>query len=153
MNSLIQLVKKDVRSYFDQPTGFILLVIFVGSTCYFFFRNALTVGEASLIPLFQIMPWFLSILVSASTMRLIAEEQRDGTLELLLTHPIIGWHIVLSKFLSGLIFSSIGILLTIGLPITLISAGNLDIGAIIAQYLGAILLTGAFVSIGVFTSS
>ncbi len=153
MNSIIQLVKKDIKSYFDQPTGFVLLVIFVVSTSYFFFRNALNIGEASLIPLFQIMPWFLSILVSATTMRLLAEEQRDGTLEILLTHPIVGWHIVFSKFLAGLIFSSIGIIITIGLPISLLSAGNLDIGAIIAQYIGAVLLTGSFVSIGIFTSS
>ena len=153
MNAIIQLVKKDIKSYFDQPTGFVLLVIFVGSTCYFFFRSALSIGEASLIPLFQIMPWFLSILVSASTMRLLAEEQRDGTLELLLTHPIVGWHIVLSKFLSGLIFSSLGVILTIGIPIAMLTAGNLDIGAIIAQYIGVILLTGSFVSIGIFTSS
>ena len=153
MNSIIQLVRKDIKSYFDQPTGFILLVIFVVSTCYFFFRNTLSIGEASLIPLFQIMPWFLSILVSATTMRLLAEEQRDGTLELLLTHPIVGWHIVISKFLAALIFSSIGVILTIGLPISLLTAGNLDIGAIIAQYIGAVLLTGSFVSIGIFTSS
>ena len=99
------------------------------------------------------MPWFLSILVSATTMRLLAEEQRDGTLEILLTHPIVGWHIVFSKFLAGLIFSSIGIIITIALPISLLSAGNLDIGAIIAQYIGAVLLAGSFVSIGIFTSS
>ena len=153
MNSIIQLVRKDIKSYFDQPTGFILLVIFVVSTCYFFFRNTLSIGEASLIPLFQIMPWFLSILVSATTMRLLAEEQRDGTLETLLTQPIRGWIVLLAKFTSGLLFVSIAIVATIGIPLSLTSAGDLDWGASISQYIGSIFLAGCLVSIGLFTSS
>ncbi len=153
MSSLLVLVRKDLKGYFDQPTGYILLVIFAGVTSYLFFEAALTSGEASLRPLFGYMPWILAIFVPAATMRLVAEEQRDGTLELLLTQPLRGWNILAAKYLTGLIFVSVGLATTLGMPILLATAGNLDEGAIIAQYLGALFLIASFVAIGLFTSS
>jgi ABC-2 type transport system permease protein len=153
MRSFLALIKKDLKGYFDQPTGYILLVIFTGLVSYLYFRVSLTTGEASLEPLFQLMPWWLSVFVAASTMRLIAEEQRDGTLEILLTQPIRVWTVLGAKFLAGLMFTGAGITATIGIPLMLQTAGDLDTGAIIAQYLGTFLLTGSFVAIGLFASS
>ena len=153
MRSFYALIKKDLKGYFDQPTGYILLVIFTAAVSYFYFRGALTAGEASLTALFTIIPWILIVFVAASTMRLVAEEQRDGTLEILLTQPLRGWTVLAAKFMVGLIFVSTGIAFTIGIPLALLTAGDLDVGAIVAQYLGTLLLTAAFVSIGVFASS
>ena len=78
---------------------------------------------------------------------------KSGTLELLLTHPIRGWIVLLSKFLSGFIFVAFSILATIGIPIAVQTAGNLDIGAAAGQYVGSLFLAASFVSIGLFTSS
>lgn len=153
MRSLVSLIRKDLKGYFDQPTGYIFLVIFTSVVSYFYFRSALPVGEASLRALFEIMPWWLALFVAASTMRLVAEEQRDGTLEILLTQPIRGWNVLAAKFMVGLIFVGAGITLTIGIPLALLTAGDLDGGAIVAQYLGTFLLTASFVAIGLFTSS
>ena len=155
MNPFISLVRKDLRGYFDQPTGYILLVMFVGVACYlFFFQAPLSTQEASLRPLFDwILPWMLVVFVAASTMRLVAEEQRDGTLEILLTQPLRGWNVIISKFLAGLAFVYIGVLFTLGVPVALATAGDLDMGAIVAQYVGSFLLTASFVSIGLFASS
>ena len=161
MLSFIALVKKDLKGYFDQPTGYILLVVFVSLLAWSFFRSAFLTDEASLRPLFTInfavenpsIPWLLALFTPAATMRLLAEEQRDGTLEILLTQPIQGWIILVSKFTSGLIFVSLAILTTIGIPIALATAGNLDWGAILSQYIGSIFLAAALVSIGLFTSS
>ena len=155
MRSLVSLVRKDLKGYFDQPTGYILLVIFVGVASYlFFFQAPLSSQEASVRPLFEsIMPWMLAVFVAAATMRLVAEEQRDGTLEILLTQPIRGWTVLIAKFLSGLIFVGVGILFTIGAPLALATAGDLDIGAVIAQYVGTFFLTASFVAIGLFSSS
>ena len=158
---LFALVKKDIKSYFDQPAAYILIVPFVAALAYVFFGQALITGEASLRPLFTVdfqidnpsLPWLLAVFVPAATMKLLAEENRDGTLELLLTHPIRGWTVLLSKFLSGFLFVSFAILATIGIPIAVESAGNLDIGAAIGQYVGSLFLAAAFVSIGLFTSS
>ena len=162
MRSLYALVKKDLKGYFDQPTGYVLIVIFAGVLSYLFFfvTPFSTTSEASTRDLFTILPWLLVVFVPAVTMRLVAEEQRDGTLEILLTQPIRGWLVLLGKSLSGLIFVAVAILATIGIPISLQIAagldeiaGGLDVGATFAQYLGTLLLATSFVSIGVFTSS
>ena len=161
MRSLVALVKKDLRGYFDQPTGYILIVIFVALLSYWFFRSALLTSENSLRPLFTTeftverpsLPWLLVLFVPAATMRLLAEEQRDGTLEILLTQPIRAWVVLIGKFVTGVLFVGIAILSTIGLPIGLATAGSLDEGAIIGQYVGSIFLAASFVSIGLFTSS
>ena len=157
----IALIKKDLKGYFDQPTGYILIVVFVAMLSWSFFQSALLIGEASLRPLFTVdfaidkpsLPWLLALFIPAATMRLLSEEQRDGTLETLLTQPIRGWVVLLAKFTSGLLFVSIAILATIGIPLTLTSAGDLDWGASISQYIGSIFLAGSLVSIGLFTSS
>lgn len=158
---LLALVRKDIKSYFDQPAAYILIVPFVAVLSYVFFSQALLTAEASLRPLFTVdfqidnpsLPWLLAIFVPAATMKLLAEENRDGTLELLLTHPIRGWIVLLSKFLSGFIFVAFSILATIGIPIAVQTAGNLDIGAAVGQYIGSLFLAASFVSIGLFTSS
>ena len=158
---LFALVKKDIKSYFDQPAAYILIVPFVAVLSYVFFSQALITGEASLRPLFTVdfqidnpsLPWLLAIFVPAATMKLLAEENRDGTLELLLTHPIRGWIVLLSKFLSGFIFVAFAILATIGIPVAVQTAGNLDMGAAAGQYVGSLFLAASFVSIGLFTSS
>ena len=157
----LALVKKDLKGYFDQPTGYILIVVFVSMLAWSFFQSALLIGEASLRPLFTVdfaidkpsLPWLLALFIPAATMRLLSEEQRDGTLETLLTQPIRGWIVLLAKFTSGLLFVSIAIVATIGIPLSLTSAGDLDWGASISQYIGSIFLAGCLVSIGLFTSS
>ena len=161
MRSFQALIRKDLKGYFDQPTGYILIVVFLALLSWSFFRSAFLTSEASLRPLFTVdfavespsIPWLLALLVPAATMRLIAEEQRDGTLEILLTQPIRGWVILLAKFMAGLVFVAVAIASTIGIPLSLMTAGNLDWGAIVAQYIGSIFLAASFVSIGLFTSS
>ena len=153
MRSLLTILNKDLKSYFDQPTGYILNIIFVISISFMFFRTIETTNEASLRPMFSMLPWILSIYIPAATMRLFSEEQRDGTLEILFTQPVRGVIVILSKFFAGLIFVVIGILGTLIIPFSLIFAGNLDFGALLAQYLGAIFLSSSLVSIGIFSSS
>ena len=153
MKQLLTILKKDLRSYFDQPTGYILNIIFIVAIAFMFFRTIDTTNEASLRPMFSLLPWILAIYIPAVSMRLFSEEQRDGTLEILFTQPVRGTTVILAKFLAGLIFISIGILGTILIPISLTFAGNLDVGALVAQYIGAILLSSSLVSIGIFASS
>ncbi|MDP7619634.1 MAG: Gldg family protein [Dehalococcoidia bacterium] len=148
------LILKDLKAYFDQPTGYVLVVLFVGILSYLFFRSALASGDASLRPMFQLpLPWAMAVLVPAATMRLLAEEERDGTIELLLTHPVREIDVVASKFIAGWVFISAALGATLGIPLLLSTAADLDLGAVVAQYLGALLLAGSLVSIGVFTSS
>lgn len=159
MRIYLALLRKDLKSYFDQPTGYILLVIFVTSLAALEFYSRILISgilssnQASVLPLMQWLPWVLMLIAPVATMRLVAEELRDGTLEILLTQPLQTWAVILSKFSAGLTFISIGILMTIITPLTLFSAGNPDIGVLVAQYIGSILLAAALVSIGLFASS
>ena len=158
---LAALIRKDLKGYFDQPIGYLLVLVFVALLSWSFFNTVFLTEEASLRALFTVdftfdrpsLPWLLALFVPAATMRLIAEEQRDGTLEILLTQPIRGWIVLLSKFISGLVFVSVFIIATIGIPIALQTAGNIDWGAVVAQYVGSVFLAASFVAIGLFTSS
>ena len=167
----LALIRKDIKGYFDQPTGYILLVLFTAWLSYGFFRSTFDTFEASLRPLFTTeltperlsLPWLLALFVPAATMRLLAEEQRDGTLETLFTQPIKAWVVLGAKFAAGLLFVAVAILATIGIPIALgtpvltlfafPTAGDMDVGAVVAQYVGSLFLAASFVAIGLFTSS
>ena len=113
MKQLLTILKKDLRSYFDQPTGYILNIIFIVAIAFMFFRTIDTTNEASLRPMFSLLPWILAIYIPAVSMRLFSEEQRDGTLEILFTQPVRGTTVILAKFFAGLIFISIGIIVLI----------------------------------------
>ena len=160
-SSLFALVRKDLRAYFDQPTGYILIVVFVALLSWWFFRTTLLTLEASLRPLFSVnftidrpsLPWLLALFIPAATMRLLAEEQRDGTLELLLTQPVRAWVVLFAKFLAGFFFVAIAMAATLGIPLALATAGDMDWGAVVAQYVGGLFLAASFVAIGLFTSS
>jgi len=86
-------------------------------------------------------------------MRMIAEEKRSGTLELLLTKPVTDWQVVLGKFLATLALIVIALVLTLPYYITVANIGNVDHGAVITGYLGLLLMSAAYISIGVFASS
>ena len=153
MRSFLAITRKDLRGYFDQPAGYLILVIFVGVLAYSFFRTALDTSEASLRPLFAVLPWLLAVFVPAATMRSFAEEERDGTLEILFTHPIRGSNVLLAKFAAGVAFVGAGILATVAIPLLLATAADLDTGTLVAEYIGSLLLASALVAIGLFTSS
>jgi ABC-2 type transport system permease protein len=101
-------------------------------------------GIADVRPLFRWMPVLMILLVAALTMRQWSEEQRSGTLEVLLTLPVSPWQLVLGKFLAVLALVAVSLALTLFLPITVSLLGNLDWGPVIGGYLAAILLAGAY---------
>jgi ABC-2 type transport system permease protein len=116
-------------------------------------RGFFLINQASLRSLFSILPWIFLLFVPAVTMRLWAEERKLGTLEILMTLPVKDVEVVMGKFLASYAFLSLSILLTLPIPFTLSILGNPDGGQIIGGYLGAILLGGAYLAIGLFASS
>ncbi len=86
-------------------------------------------------------------------MRLIAEEKKSGTLELLLTKPITDWQVILGKFTGTLILICIALALTLPYYITVASLGPVDHAAVWCGYLGLILMSAVYISLGIFTSS
>jgi ABC-2 type transport system permease protein len=153
MRNVWTIVRKELRGYFDHPTAYVLLVVFLAINCFFYFRSALLLGEASLRPMFDLLPWILLFFVPAVTMASLAEEKRLGTLELALSHPIREHELLLGKFVGNLLFVAIGLGATVLVPFTLLAAGRLDFGVVVAQYIGGLLLAGGMTAVGLFATS
>jgi ABC-2 type transport system permease protein len=119
--------------------------------------NILESGYASLDPLFDFAPWVFLFLVPALTMRLFAEEKRNGTLELLLTRPLREYELVLAKYLAGLVLVILSLLPGIVYYISVYQlgapAGNIDTGGTLGSYVGLFFLSAIYVALGTFSSS
>jgi ABC-2 type transport system permease protein len=150
---MLLIAKKEIKNLFDQPTAYILLIIFTSLSYYFYFRTAFLTEEASLRPFFDMLPWIFMFFVPAVTMRALSVERREGTLELLLAQPINEFDVLTGKLLGNFGFLTAALFLTFTLPVTLLFGGKPDLGVIAAQYIGALLLLAAMVSVGTFASS
>jgi len=160
---MIALLKKEIRSFLTSLIGYITIAVFLIVTSLFMWvfpdlnLNVLEGEYATLDTLFYIAPWVFLFLIPAITMRSLAEEQKEGTLELLMTKPITDLQIILAKYLAGLLVVVIAILPTLiyFLSVYLLGnpVGNIDVGATLGSYFGLIFLASVYVSIGVFASS
>ncbi len=155
MSRMLAVARKEFNSYFGSPMAAIFLGAFLMATLFSFFwvETFFARNIADVRPLFRWMPTLLIFLVAALTMRQWSEEQKMGTLEVLLTLPVRISHLVLGKYLAVLGLVVVALLLTMGLPVTASLLGNLDWGPVFGGYLGAVLLASAYVSIGLFVSS
>ncbi len=156
------LFKKELNGFLNSLIGYIVIVVFlliIGLFLWVFPLqfNIFDFGYANVDGLFILGPFIFLFLIPAITMRSFADEKRSGTLELLMTQPLTDLQVILAKFFAGIvlvIFSLIPTLIYVytvyrlGLP-----QGNLDLGSIWGSYIGLIMLGGAFVSIGIFSSS
>lgn len=145
---------KEIQVYFSNPMAYIVGLIFLAVTGFFF---VLDLGdpfpEASLSNFYQGATIILILLAPALTMRLLAEEQKLGTIELLLTSPVRDWEVIIGKYLASLVFLLSMIALTLYYPILLFWFASPDPGPIYSGYLGLILYSAAALSIGILTST
>jgi ABC-2 type transport system permease protein len=147
------ILKKELRSYFDSSLAYIFIVIFLVLCGAYVAANLFLANVASLQTFFDVAPLLLLLFAPAITMRLIAEEKRLGTYEILNTRPLGLGQIVTGKFLAAWILVIAGLVPTLLYVVTVSSLGNLDSGSIIGGYVGLILLGGVFAAVGIFGSS
>lgn len=154
-DNIRRIAGKELSLFFAGGMGYLFLLVFLGITLFVFFWSSAFFARniADVRPLFSSMPVLLIFLSSALTMRMWSEERRAGTLEFVQTLPVSSWDFVLGKFVACLSLLLLALLATVGLPITVASIGNLDWGPVFAGYLAAVLLGGAYISIGLFVSS
>lgn len=153
MKNVITIMDKEIRAYFTSPIAYTALCFFL-IISGFVFNNAVIKEHASeMVKIFALMIYLLIIIIPALTMHLFAEERRSGTIELLMTYPIQDWEVVMGKFLAGFALFMGMLLMTFHFPLFLFMWGNPDPGAIVAGYLGLILLGGTFLSIGMLATS
>lgn len=156
MRSIWIIAKRELQSFFDSLIAYIMLVLFLGFSGFFtwlYGSDIFLVGQASLEVFFNIAFWTLFFFIPAITMRMLAEEKKTGTVELLLTKAVSDRQVVLGKFLACFLLVAIALAFTFPYYVTLSNIGNVDHGAIACGYLGLLLMSGAYISIGLFTSS
>ncbi len=159
---MISLYRKEIQGFFSNLTGYIVIILFLLANSMIMWLypgklNILDAGYASIDTMFITAPWIFLFLVPAITMRMFAEEEKSGTLELLLSRPLTELQIVLSKYLASLtliLFSLIPCLVffisvyLLGNP-----PGNIDTGGTWGSLIGLFLLGAVYAGIGIFASS
>jgi len=159
---MFTLLKKEISSFLSSLIGYAVIIVFLLINGLFLWVfplefNILDYGFASIENLFMLAPWVFLFLIPAITMRSFAEEQKSGTMELLLTKPLTDLEIILAKYLAGVVLVIFSLLPTLiyyftvnnlGLP-----PGNIDHGATWGSYIGLLFLGAGFVAIGVFASA
>ena len=145
--------RREFANFFDHPTAYILVVAFLGLGLFLTFRTLYAAGIATMRPFFDMLPWLFAVFLPAMTMRSLSEEQRSGTLEWLLAHPLSEVEVVAGKFLGNWIFALIALAGSLPTAIGLLLVSDVDGGIMAAQYIGAGLLAGQGVAVGLFASS
>jgi ABC-2 type transport system permease protein len=155
MSRVQSMAVREFRAFFTSPIAYVFLAAFVGASFFTFFNiNAFFArGQADLRGLFEAVPFLFLLLVPALTMRLWAEEEKQGTVEILLTLPVKDYELVAGKFLASWYLLGIGLALTLPLPFIVSAIGNLDWGPVVGGYVGALLLGAAYLAVGQFVSA
>jgi ABC-2 type transport system permease protein len=157
MRKVLAIALRELRGYFDSPVAYIVLVTFLLVAGWMYFSAFFLMARADMRPLFAPSLFspsmLLVILAPAITMRLIAEERKTGTIELLTTMPIRDGEVILGKFLAALGLIGVALLLTLLYPITVASLGPLDWGPVISGYLGLLLFSASLLAIGILCST
>lgn len=153
MKKIFIIFLKELRSYFDSPIAYIFIVIFLLLTGIYFVNNLFLDNVASLKSVYEAASILLIFFGPAITMRLISEEKRSGTLEILTTKAIKTGEIILGKFFSAWYLVLCALVPTLIYFISISFLGEIDIGPVIGAYIGLLLMGGAFIAIGLVGSS
>ena len=147
--------RKELRSYLTSPIAYIVTAIYLALTGTFFtaYLAGTNYSDTSIRGFLNASQFLILLFAAVLTMRLIAEERKLGTWELLLTAPVRDTEIILGKFMGSLAVLTGMLVLTLYYPILLIVFGDPDLGPIGTSYLGLFLLGGASLAVGIFASS
>jgi ABC-2 type transport system permease protein len=156
MGKIGHLCWKELKTYFTSWLAYAILagwVFIAGYTFITVLYAAATAGNFYLAPIYQNFVVMLIFIAPLLTMRLLAEERREGTIEMLFTSPLTEWQVTLGKFLGALTFIAAMALLTLHIPFFSIRYGSIDLGPVWGGYIALLCLGAAAVSFGLFCSS
>jgi ABC-2 type transport system permease protein len=152
MRATLAIAERELKAYFASPVGYVVIAGFLFLAGYLFYLPLALAGDLSLRRwTYNILIIFV-IMVPALTMRLIAEERKTGTIEVLTTSPVTDAQVILGKFLGCFAFYAAMLAMTFIYPFILRSVGKPEMGPIITVYLGLFLFGGCFVAIGLLAS-
>ena len=154
--------RKEVTGFFSSLTGYVVIIVFllVNSLFMWVFPgewNILDNGYAGLDTLFFLSPWIFLFLVPSVTMKMIAEEKRLGTLELIYSKPLTERDIIYGKYFASVVLVLLalipGLVYYISVYLLGESPGNLDKGGTVGAFIGLFFLAAVYASAGLFASS
>lgn len=145
--------KRELKSYFESMVGYSYLAIFFALTAYYFVVNNLLGQSNDVKEYFSTMITTLLFLIPILTMRLLSEEKKLKTDQLLFTIPLSVKDILFGKFLAAFTVFVMGIILTFAFVVTLVFFGNVELYTVIGCYMGILIAGLCFIALGVFLSS
>ncbi len=159
MRNIWTIAKRELRQYFNSPIAYAVMFLVMLVQGLIFYVNYYFSSMQQYVPDIRMvlapMVTIFMFTTPAITMRLLADEQKSGTLEVLMTKPIRDWELIVGKWLGAFLFYLLIIVFTWVYPLILsfMVKPGLDLGLVLAGYLGIILMVAAFIAVGVFASS
>jgi len=155
MKQIITVFKRELAAYFNNPLAYVLILIFnILSIVFLLLLSDFFQAEnASLEGFFGRHVWLLLIVGPAIGMRLWSEEQRAGTIELILTMPVSPWKVITGKFFAALVVMLAALVSTFTVVWTADYLGSPDYGVIFSGYLSSLLTGGACIAVTCFVSA
>ena len=154
MRNITAIAWKEIRSFFNSPIAYIVALVYLGITGYFFVNSiSVPFPEAHVRGYLEPSTFILVLFAPALTMRLLSEEQKLGTFELLLTSPVRDWEVVIGKYLAATVFFVFTLGLTLYYYVLMQWFGNPDTGPVFTGYLGMLLMGMASLAVGLLASS
>ena len=159
---MLAIFRKEISGFFSSLTGYVVILVFLLINSLFMWVfpgewNIFDTGYAGLDTLFFLSPWVFLFLVPAVTMRMIAEEKRLGTIELIYSRPITERGIIWGKYLASIILVLLallpGLIYYVSVYMLGESPGNLDRGGTLGAFIGLFFLASVYASAGIFASS
>lgn len=172
MTRMLAIYRKELGFFFHSIIAYVVLTIFLLLAGYFFYNllayfnllsmqamqnpllaQQLNITEGVLQPLFGNISIVLLLILPLLTMRLLSEERKSGTAELLFTYPISDWDALLGKYFATLTVFALMLACTLLYPLLLDKYAEPEFGPLVSGYLGLFLLGMAFIAMGLFFSS
>ena len=158
MRNVWIVARRELGALFVQPIAYVFAIImmlitgllFAAQLSFTIFQGSVPANVAQIMSTFTFLAIFFA---PAITMRLLAEEQQTGTIEVLMTLPVTDLQVVLGKFLAAFLFYALITALTLIYPAILLSFGNPDIGPMVSTYIGVLLWGAALLGIGILASA
>lgn len=150
---MLSLCRKEWRIVMDTPLAYVIATAFLMVCGFFFESNLFLIGQADMRAWFSVLSLLLMFFIPAMAMRMLADEKRSGTFELLLTMPVTTMSIVLGKYMALWTQVLALLILTLLYPLTLSWLGNVDMGQVLASYLAAVLLASCYAAVCLYASA
>jgi ABC-2 type transport system permease protein len=153
MSKVPPIFRREMFAYFYSPMAYIVIAVFLMFTGWFFTSQVFLANDSSLRTVFTTIPFIFIFFAPAITMRLLTDERKSGTIELLVTMPLTDLDIVLGKYFASLGLLVVSLVFTLPYAATIILLGKPDLGMLVTGYLGLVLMGASYLAVGVFAST